>query len=106
MATSVLGWPQKSIGPLMSTAPTTDATDLYALLLARHGELMDAQALMELFKFGSTRSFRRNALKLPVSIFRVAGRRGWFARTRDVAQWLQSVGSSAHSMTLIKSASP
>lgn len=81
----------------MNAVPTIDAPGLYALLLDKHGELMDAPALTQLFKFGSARSFRRNALKgtLPVSVFRVSGRRGWFARTRDVAQWLQSAGSSA-----------
>lgn len=61
-----------------------------ARLLALHGDLMDSRALTALFKFGSDRSFRRSASKglLPVRVFRVAGRRGWFARTRDVAQWL------------------
>lgn len=61
--------------------------------MAQHGELMDGRALATLFKFGSSRSFRRAAQKggLPVSVFRVAGRRGWFARTRDVANWLATV---------------
>src|SRR3546814_8197240 len=56
-------------------------------LLARHGELMDSQALIAFFKFGSDRSFRRSAAKaaLPVAVFRVPGRSGWFARTHDVA---------------------
>ena len=66
-------------------------------LLALHGELMDGQALAALFKFGSDRSFRRSASKgaLPVSVFRVPGRRGWFARTRDVGLWLASASPSA-----------
>ena len=61
-------------------------------LLARHGELMDAAALTDLLKFGTDRSFRRAAAKgvLPVRVFHVSGRRGWFALTRDVARWLQS----------------
>src|SRR3546814_16781112 len=51
-------------------------------LLARHGELMDSQALIAFFQFGSDRSFRRSAAKaaLPVAVFRVPGRSGWFAR--------------------------
>src|SRR3546814_6875551 len=59
-------------------------------LLARHGELMDSQALIAFFKFGSDRSFRRRAANaaLPVAVFRVPGRSGWFARTQEVALWL------------------
>lgn len=70
--------------------------DVGACLLALHGELMDGQALAALFKFGSDRSFRRNASqgRLPVSVFRVPGRRGWFARTREVGQWLSSSPAS------------
>jgi len=58
---------------------------------------MDSRALTALFKFGSDRSFRRNACKgtLPVSLFRIPGRRGWFARTEDVAAWLAAIGREA-----------
>lgn len=68
-------------------------------LLARHGELMDSQALIAFFKFGSDRSFRRSAAKaaLPVAVFRVPGRSGWFARTQDVALWLTTAGQEAAS---------
>lgn len=56
---------------------------------------MDSRALTALFKFGSDRSFRRSACKgtLPVSVFRIPGRRGWFARTEDVAVWLAAIGN-------------
>lgn len=65
-------------------------------LLARHGELMAGGDLIQLFKFGSDRAFRRAATagRLPVAVVRVPGRPGWFARTRDVATWLDSLGSS------------
>ena len=58
---------------------------------------MDGRALTALFKFGSDRSFRRSARKgmLPVSVFRIQGRRGWFARTEDVAVWLAAIGDEA-----------
>jgi hypothetical protein len=78
-------------------APTSprDADPDLTDLLARHGVLMDGRALAALFKFGSSRSFRRAAQNgaLPVSVFRIAGRRGWFARSRDVAAWLASAGA-------------
>lgn len=81
-----------------------------ARLFARHGELMDSRALVALFKFRSDRSFRRSAAqgRLPVSVFRVAGRRGWFARTRDVAEWLAMAGnpSAAHAISTLADAPP
>ena len=62
-------------------------------LLERYGELMPGQAIRALLHFGSEQSFRRAAAKqtLPVTVFKVPGRPGWFARTRDVWQWLESV---------------
>ncbi|MBS0212562.1 MAG: hypothetical protein JSR26_05190 [Proteobacteria bacterium] len=63
-------------------------------LLERHGELMDAVALMAFFKFANARSFRRSAGSgaLPVSVFRIPGRKGWFARTADVVLWIARQG--------------
>lgn len=79
-----------------------------ARLVACHGDLMDSRALTALFKFGSPRSFRRSAAKglLPVNVFRVTGRRGWFARTRDVAAWLAAAGASPELRTLAQVAEP
>lgn len=79
---------ESGLPPVVSGSPADAGT----CLLALHGELMDGQALAALFKFGSDRSFRRNASNgtLPVSVCRVPGRRGWFARTRDVGKWLSS----------------
>lgn len=64
---------------------------LVQVLLRENGEIMNGRALAELLKFGSDRSFRRAAAKgrLPVSVFRMDGRTGWFARTREVAEWLR-----------------
>ncbi|WP_223574672.1 pyocin activator PrtN family protein [Xanthomonas citri] len=62
-------------------------------LLGRYGELMDSSALVEFFKFPNERALRRAAAKdvFPVPVFRLGGRNGWFARTRDVAAWLIQV---------------
>lgn len=67
-------------------------------LIARHGELMDTLALSNLLKFGNTRSFRRAAVQghLPFRVFHIDGRRGWFARTGDVAAWLAKIQSQHH----------
>lgn len=78
--------------------PTPGAiTEAGARLLEAYGELMDSQALTAFFKFGSDRSFRRSAVKgvLPIGVFRMQGRRGWFARTRDVAVWLAAIERDA-----------
>lgn len=79
-----------------------------ARLVACHGDLMDGRALTALFKFSSSRSFRRSAAKglLPVSVFRMPGRRGWFARTRDVAAWLAAAGASSELRTAAQVAEP
>jgi len=58
--------------------------------LAEHDQLLDSHELARIFKFGSARSFRRAAVagNLPVSVFRLPGRRGWYSRAADVADWL------------------
>src|SRR3546814_13297356 len=68
-------------------------------LLARHGELMDSQALIAFFKFGSDRSFRRSAATaaLPVDVYRVPGRSGWFSRTQDLVLCPTSDGQKTQS---------
>lgn len=62
-------------------------------LLERYGELMDSKALQRLFGFPTERAFRRAAANgaLPVKVFRVTGRPGWFARTDCVAIWLAAI---------------
>lgn len=70
--------------------------DLLQAFLERYGELMDATALAALFRFPSDRAFRRAVAKgaLPIPVFRIPGRPGAHARTRDVAEWLRDVGQS------------
>lgn len=67
-------------------------------LLERYGELMDGAALAALFRFPSDRAFRRAVAKgvLPVAVFRMPGRPGVFARTRDVAHWLATAAGSSN----------
>lgn len=68
-----------------------------SMLLEKHGELMDGPALRGLLHIKHERTFRRAvaAGALPVGVFRLEGRKGWYARTRDVAAWLASVGNAA-----------
>jgi len=66
-------------------------------LLKEHGELMTGTSLRLLWHMKHERAFRRAAVagRLPVSVFRLPGRKGWFARTRDVAAWLASLDTPA-----------
>lgn len=76
-------------------------------LLARHGELMDGAALMALLHMNHERTLRRAIASntLPVGVFRLAGRKGWYARTRDVAAWLVSIGGAEGAEALGKAIS-
>lgn len=49
--------------------------------------------------FASTEALSRARLdgRLPISMFRVPGRRGWFAATKDVKTWLESLLHTAAS---------
>ena len=64
--------------------------------LVAHGELMSGDDLRRALGFRSERSFLRafRAQELPVATFCLPKRRGQFARTRDVAIWLSSLGRS------------
>ena len=69
------------------------ANQQLARLVECYGELMDSDALMRLFGCPSERALRRAAMRgaLPIKVFRVPGRPGWFARTQTVAAWLATV---------------
>lgn len=87
-------WPEMTESVLAGSTASTNAPPVLASLLEQHGELMAGPDLIALFKFRSERSFRRSAIagRFPVPVVQILGRRGWFARTRDVAAWLDSLG--------------
>lgn len=78
-----------------SLCPHT-TSDPLARLLAEHGELMDGRAIQSLLKYPSDRTFRRAvaAGTVPVHVFRLPGRMGWFARTDQVSAWLEKLGTA------------
>lgn len=73
------------------------ATELQTELLAVHGELMSGRSLWMALGFKAERGFQRAAQRgaLPVGVFELKGRRGRFAKTREIAAWLASVGTEA-----------
>lgn len=60
-------------------------------LLRTHGELMSGPALYRILGFKSAGSFRQARSRehaSPIPIFQIPQRRGYFALTRDAADWL------------------
>lgn len=69
--------------------------DLRNSLNQTYGPLINGKQLASLLKFPSMAAFRQ-ALKrgvLPVRVFELPGRKGKFALTGDVAQWLIDIHS-------------
>lgn len=69
--------------------------DLTKELLAANGEFLQGKALWNSLGYRSRRSLYRaiagQTRPPPVPVFKIEGRRGWAARTRDVADWLANV---------------
>lgn len=65
-------------------------TDLFASLCQQYGPLMGGNDLRKSLGFRSADSFERavRSGSLGVSVFTLVGRRGKFALTSDVAEWL------------------
>lgn len=71
------------VGELSSTA---------LALLRDHGPLLSAANTAKLMAFESTDALRQARIRqrLPIDMFTIAGRRGWFASTRAVADWIDT----------------
>ncbi|GLQ50057.1 hypothetical protein GCM10010872_15060 [Dyella flava] len=68
----------------MDESPTLD------VLLKAHGWILSAATTAKLLGFPSTDALRmaRTHGRLPIDMFLIEGRRGWFASSADVATWL------------------
>lgn len=60
-------------------------------LMQEHGPLLCASVAAKLMGFKSTDALRQARIRhrLPVPMFTIEGRRGWFASTETVAAWLE-----------------
>ena len=76
--------------------PASPPDPLVSALLSAHGELIGGADLARCLGFKTTRAFQKaaSAERLPVEAFVLEGRRGRFARTRDLAAWLASLGQA------------
>mgnify|MGYP003575458553 CR=1 FL=1 len=61
-------------------------------IAARYGGLVQAKDLSRLLGFSSPAGLRRAHAtgRLPVTLFRLPGRRGWFAHATDVSAYLRA----------------
>lgn len=61
-------------------------------LAFEHGALLDASATAKALGFRSMDALRqaRRDGRLPIPMFQIPGRRGWFASTQAVIEWLDA----------------
>lgn len=64
-------------------------------LIKQFGTLVGGQDLWKCLGFKTRPAFYKSVKsgKLKLNVFKVTGRRGWFALTDDVCKWLQNVSS-------------
>jgi hypothetical protein len=67
-----------------------DESSTLNTLLKAHGYILSAATTAKLLGFSSTDALRmaRSRGRLPIQMFLLEGRRGWFASSEDVALWL------------------
>ena len=64
-------------------------------LVARYGPLMTLRDVAEILRYPSLPAARKARLrgKFPVQLVKLPNRRGWWATTRAVADYLESIGT-------------
>lgn len=72
---------------------TSNEKDLQTAILATYGAVLDSAALARVLGFPSSEAVRsaRRRGTLPIHMFRLPNRKGWFASSVDVATWLQKL---------------
>lgn len=65
--------------------------DTLIKLISRFGPLLTGQDLYSAIGYKTYSAFHRGQQRgeIGVHVFRIAGRRGWFALTVDIAKWLE-----------------
>ena len=68
-----------------------DESPMARWLLKEHGPFLPASVTAKVLGFKSTEALRqaRSRQQLPVPMFAIEGRRGWFASTTAVAAWIE-----------------
>lgn len=71
------------------------AATLEAELTGRYGPMLEPTALRLVLGYASADAFRLAVARktIPVPVFKIPNRRGYFALTKEVAQWLAKARS-------------
>jgi hypothetical protein len=82
---------------MSSTLLSAHGNRLADELIRSSGPLLPTQALWRALLFPSSAAFRqaKSRGRLQVKVFKIPGRRGTFAFTEDVAEWLRSLDREA-----------
>ena len=69
-------------------------------LLKKHGEIVGGINLCRLMGFSSTAAFRQSLIRgqIPIQTFEIPHRKGRFAYTRDVVNWLCELSNSSETL--------
>jgi hypothetical protein len=72
---------------------TNTLTHFEAPLIKEYGAIVSGEKLWKVLGYRSGHAFRKAVGRktVPVPLFKETGRRGWFARTHDIAVWLISL---------------
>lgn len=64
--------------------------ELESDLIDRHGPMLPSRVLWKVLGYSSPAAWRQSISRrtVPIVIFQVEGRSGYFALTRDVARWM------------------
>lgn len=83
--------------PENPTPPANLKDQLRETLLRLHGPLLGGEPLVSALGHRSAASLRqaRRRGQIGVPLFTIPNRRGWFALTQDVADWLAEMRTSA-----------
>jgi hypothetical protein len=83
--------PSNLLGLTVLHRDQRDVSSTCQWLLQEHGPLLSASDVAKLLAFRSTDALRQARIhqRLPIEMFRVEGRRGWFAATMVVAAWIE-----------------
>lgn len=68
------------------------ANNLFDQMLTRYGPTLGGRELYAALGFKSYAAFHRSKQlgELGITVFTLPGRRGWFALTGDIAEWLKT----------------
>lgn len=70
--------------------------EMHAMLIREYGGVLDTATTARLMGYPSADAVREARLqkRLPIEMFRLPHRRGWFASAESVARWLSGVQPS------------